>query len=243
MIMNILSFLLGFRIRKSNKKNNPCIKSGIKLDTEFSSITVKAIIRWEQLRKKSFSQIDYSDKEDIASLLYTMYLDASGKLYEYDVFKQVLDDKEVLKAMSSTLKKIMSIMIQFKKNEKLKEGGIQEKKPETIGSIVAMLVMSGLDANYALNDMELCDLPMYIDAYERKKREEMESCRLWTYLSMLPHIDSKCMNNGVRDLITFPWEKVSDEEKEIKNEEIEQFEEFMKKGEEYGRKIKLQYRN
>ena len=34
-------------------------------------LTIKAIIRWEQLRGKSFSLMDYSDRDDIEALLYT----------------------------------------------------------------------------------------------------------------------------------------------------------------------------
>lgn len=28
-------------------------------------LTIKSIVRWEQLRKKSFSLMDYSDREDV----------------------------------------------------------------------------------------------------------------------------------------------------------------------------------
>ena len=65
-----------------------------------------------------------------------------------------------------------------------------------IGSIVSTLVMSGLDAYYAFNEMELCDLPLYIEAYEKKRKEDMESARIWTYLTILPHIDARKMKMG-----------------------------------------------
>ncbi|WP_255309812.1 hypothetical protein [Bacteroides thetaiotaomicron] len=35
----------------------------------------------------------------------------------------------------------------------------------------------------------------------------MESARIWTYLTILPHIDARKMKNGARDLIIFPWEE------------------------------------
>ena len=101
-----------------------------------------------------------------------------------------------------------------------------------IGNIVSTLIMSGLDATYALEEMELCDLPMYIEAYERKRKEEMEASRLWTFFTMLPHIDSKKMKNGAMDLITFPWEEVeaTREAERAINEDIDRFEQFMKEG-------------
>ena len=79
--------------------------------------------------------------------------------------------------------------------------------------------------------MELCDLPLYIKAYEKKRKEEMESGRMWTYLTILPHIDARKMKNGVKDLILFPWEEAEREaEKEINEIEVEYFEELLKRG-------------
>ena len=92
--------------------------------------------------------------------------------------------------------------------------------------------MAGLDAHYALNEMELCDLPLFLEAYERKKKEQMEESRMWTYLTILPHIDAKKMENGAKDLITFPWEEKK-EATEISDIEAQRFEEFMKNGNDF----------
>lgn len=218
---------------KSKKRNEaspkPHSRYKTRMEVNFNRVTVKSIIRWEQMRDKSFSLMDYSNKEDIETLFYTMYLNSSNVAYEYDVFKLVLFDEKVINAMSASLRRTMAVISQFNRKNISKGDSGDGDKSETIGNIVATLVMSGLDANYALNDMELCDLPLYIDAYEKKRREEMESDRLWTYLSMLPHIDARAMKNGAKDLITFPWEEIVSEE-DITNEEVEKFEEFMKKG-------------
>ena len=90
--------------------------------------------------------------------------------------------------------------------------------------------MAGLDAHYALNEMELCDLPLYLEAYERKRKEEMESSRMWTYFTMLPHIDARKMKNGARDLIIFPWEEeeARKEAERAIREDAARFEELMK---------------
>ena len=53
---------------------------------------------------------------------------------------------------------------------------------------------------------------------ENKKKEELELDRMWTYLNMSPHIDTKKCK-GPDKLFPFPWEK---EEKKIKvNQELE----------------------
>lgn len=197
---------------------------------KFHCLTIKAIIRWEQMRGKSFSLLDYADKEDIESLLYVMYITSDKPRYTFEVFRQVLTDERFMNAMSSDLGKIMEVVTQFQRKTATPDLGNTEGSPEYIGSIVSTLIMAGLDAGYALNEMELCDLPLYLEAYERKRKEEMESSRMWTYFTMLPHIDTRKMKNGTRDLIVFPWEEeeMRKEAERAIREDAARFEEFMK---------------
>ena len=53
--------------------NAPASKKRFRLDMRIK-INMKSVIRWEQLRKKSFSQMDYTDKDDVDALLYTATL-------------------------------------------------------------------------------------------------------------------------------------------------------------------------
>lgn len=197
---------------------------------KYQRLTIKAIIRWEQLREKSFSLMDYTDKEDIESLLYVMYITSDKSRYTFEVFRQVLTDERFMNAMSSDLGKIMEIVTQFQRKTAAPTLGNTEGSPENIGRIVSTLIMAGLDAHYALNEMELCDLPLYLEAYEQKKKEQMEESRMWTYFTMLPHIDARKMKNGARDLIIFPWEEeeMRKEAKRAIREDAARFEEFMK---------------
>ena len=214
-------------------------KSKPMLRGKFHCLTIKAIIRWEQMRGKSFSQMDYADKEDMESLLYVMYITGDKPGYTFEVFRQVIADERFMNAMSSDLGKIMEVVAQFQRKITTSDVGNSEGSLENIGKIVSTLIMAGLDAHYALNEMELCDLPLYLEAYERKRKEEMESSRMWTYFTMLPHIDARKMKNGARDLIIFPWEEEEmrkEAERAIK-EDAGRFEEFMKtkKTDYYGR--------
>lgn len=198
----------------------------------FQRFTVKSVIRWEQMRGKSFSLVDYTDKEDVESLLYALYVTSDKYEYTFDVFRQVLADERFMNAMLSELGKVMEIVSQFQRKVATSDIGNSESSPDYVGAIVSALIMSGLDAHYALNEMELCDLPLFIEAYERKKKEQMEESRMWTYLTILPHIDAKKMENGAKDLITFPWEEKEDVT-EISDIEAQRFEEFMKKGKDF----------
>ena len=230
-IIILVGFILAeiCKEREDDRENMPIEKKAIK-KIGLTRLTVKAIIRWEQMRGKSFSLMDYSDREDMEVLLYAMSIDSFEVPYKYEVFKSVLANDKVMEGMSVSLGRIISVMAQFRHSTNAGSGGVNDDRPETIGNIVATLIMSGLDAHYALNEMELQDLPLYIEASENKRKDEMENARLWTYLTILPHIDAKAMENGAKDLITFPWEQKPKEETEINDAEVERFEEFLKKG-------------
>ena len=235
-LFGIIMLLVGYLFvgicekMKGDRENTPIEKKAVK-KTGLSRLTIKSVIRWEQMRGKSFSLMDYSDREDMEALLYAMSIDCFKVPYKYEVFKLVLANEKVMDEMSVSLGRIISAMAQFRHSSvDAGSGGNDNDSPETIGNIVATLIMSGLDAHYALNEMELQDLPLYIEAYENKRKDEMESARLWTYLTILPHIDAKVMENGAKDLITFPWEQNSGEETGINDAEVERFEEFLKKG-------------
>lgn len=195
-------------------------------------LTIKTIIRWEQLRKKSFSLMDYTSKDDVDALLYTTTIcNNDGMMYTFDIFRHTLSNEKLIKEMISKLERETAMLSQFQKKQEKADIGTTDDSPETIADIVSTLILAGLDAHYVLNEMELCDLPLYIEAYEKKRKEDMESARMWTYLTILPHIDARKMKNGAKDLIIFPWEEVEREaEKEINETEVECFEELLKQG-------------
>ncbi|MFT0500698.1 hypothetical protein ACMSD6_19985 [Bacteroides thetaiotaomicron] len=195
-------------------------------------LNLKAIIRWEQIRQKSFSLMDYSDKDDIDALLYTTTIcNNEDVIYAFDVFRGTLSNEKLVQEMILKLERETSVLSQFQREQEKQDIVNSNSLPEMISGIVSVLIISGLDAHYVLNEMEICDLPLYIEAYEKKRKEEMESARMWTYLTILPHIDARKMENGAKDLITFPWEEAEKQaEKEIKETEIERFELFMQKG-------------
>lgn len=179
--------------------------------------------------------MDYSDREDVEALLYTTTICNSDCVrHTFDVFRTTLTNKKIVRKTVLRLERETAMLRQFQKKQEGANLDNADGSPETISGIVSTLIISGLDARYALEEMELCDLPLYIEAYEKKRKEDMESARMWTYLTILPHIDAKKMKNGAKDLIAFPWEEQEKEaEKEIKETEIERFEAFMQEGKDY----------
>ena len=176
--------------------------------------------------------MDYSDKEDVNALLYTSTIVAKGEVYTFDVFKKTLSNRKLVREMVLSLENRMSVLAQFQNKRAGTDKINSDTTPGMIGNIVSTLIMSGLDATYALEEMELCDLPMYIEAYERKRKEEMEASRLWTFFTMLPHIPTSAISSAPACLIPFPWEEVeaAREAERAINEDIDRFEQFMKEG-------------
>ena len=202
----------------------------------YIGLTIKSIIRWEQLTGKAFSQIDYTNKEDVEALLYTTTIcNSPEEQYTFEVFRLTLENPKLTKHLISELERFFAVMMQFQK--KNQEKRTDDAAPEQIGKIVATLIMAGLSPDYALNEMEIWDLPLYIEAYERKRKEEMEASRIWTYLTILPHVGSGNLKSA-RDIFPFPWEmeEIQKEAERAIEEDGDKFEHFMKtKKSDYGR--------
>lgn len=191
-----MSWLIN-KIRKIfRKQSSPSIK-----------LTMKAIIRWEQLNNKSFHHLNYSNEDDIISLFYCCTL--SNQIYiSLDEFKNRLTPDSA-KIMIRDFEKHTSLIYQFQSESKQKEGSTQNSEPPYIKDIVAMLVMNGLDVYFALNKMELCDIPIFTNAYDQKVKDSLESARLWAFIQVSPHLPKKI--KSPKDLYPFPWENTKDE--------------------------------
>jgi hypothetical protein len=76
-----------------------------RLDTKVK-LNVQSIIRWEQLRKKSFSLMDYSDKDDVELLLYTTTIcNKEDKIYTFEVFRHTLSNEKIARGMIVALER------------------------------------------------------------------------------------------------------------------------------------------
>jgi hypothetical protein len=188
---------------------------------------MKAIIRWEQLNKKPFSLLNYNSEDDIISLFYSCTL--SDQIHiSLDDFKNGLTPASA-KRMIQDFEKHTSLISQFQAESKQKEGSTQNSEPTYIKDVVAMLVMNGLDVYFALNQMELCDLPIFINAYDQKVKDSLESSRLWTFIQVSPHLPKNI--KSPKDLYHFPWEITKDAAPEVDMEEAKgEFKSFFQTG-------------
>lgn len=191
-------------------------------------LTIRAVIKWEQLNQKPFSSMNYGDENEIVSLFYVCQLsdEAGMSLAE---FKESLTDDSV-RGMIADFEKQTHIDAQFQPAPKK---GIDESKdsdPVYIKDLVSMLVMNGLDVHFVLDEMGLYDIPMYLKAYDQKIRNSLESSRLWAFIQVMPHLSKNI--KSPQDLYPFSWE--IEEQKEKTKEETEKgisvFEAFMNSG-------------
>lgn len=168
-------------------------------------LTIKSIIRAEQILSKPFTDIDYTNIEELTKLLYCTVLVNNPVLFTFEEFQMIAENGKQFAAMIKEIEKVNKVLEQFTRSDKSVFGEASEE-PLYLKDIAGMLIMSGLDANYVMNEMEISDIPVFVEAYEKKRREEMEASRLWTFLSIVPHIDTKKVRNP-RDLMMFPWEE------------------------------------
>lgn len=181
-------------------------------------IKIKQIIRWEQITGKAFCDFDPNEENDVVALMYVTSSDAEVKKHSFEMYSEVV--KAQPKLIEDDIKKItqyLNYINQFShygEEEKPQEidpmalHKDEEKEPESIrtSDIVNSLVFEGgIDANYLLNDAEICDLPMLCKGLEIKMRHAKEDSRLWTYLMCAPYLSESCKN--ATDFYPFPWEE------------------------------------
>lgn len=186
-------------------------------------LTLKNIIRWEQLMKLPFSKVDFSNETHAAAFIYV----ATSQAVSFKVFQKAVFSKAYKEEMKSLADELTNIQ-QFIPTKKKGNEPLQEQK---LGDIAYDLIAKGVDATYVMNDLSIVDLPYLAEALSRKEKQEMESQRLWTYLSILPHVDSSKLKSPT-DLLPFPWDI---DQEALEKEKQEAFQMFNQFTESYGK--------
>lgn len=191
-------------------------------------LTIRRIIKWEQLNQKPFSSLNYSDEDDIVSLFYVCKLPDEADI-SLSEFKKNLTEAS-LDEMIKKFEKQMLIDSQFQPVSKKDIEESKDSDPVYIKDLVPMLVMNGLDVHFALDEMGLFDIPIYLKAYDQRMKNNLESSRLWAFIQVLPHLSKNIKTP--QDLYPFSWEIEEQKEKTMKETEkgISVFEAFMNSG-------------
>nr|WP_321523332.1 hypothetical protein [uncultured Macellibacteroides sp.] len=169
-------------------------------------LNIKSIIRFEQLTGKPFSEIDYENSEDTENLLYAAAICSNDGPIHKDGFMTIIKDEKIFADMVKSMKNQNEIIEQFthiSNNDQCDKDTSSDHL--FVYDAAASLILEGVDPDFIYN-MWLCDFSILVNAYNRKKRESLEDSRLWTYLTILPHIESKKIKTPT-DLYPFPWEQ------------------------------------
>ena len=172
-------------------------------------LTLRAVLLFEKLTARSFSSMSILDEEDAVTLLYCLQrCEEGGSVLPLDVWKQVLESESVKGELYARLERTLEAMIPLS----LPEGTspteeTDEATSPDFTSIAGMLVVDGgLSPSYVMDTMELWEIPALLDALDRKKKEHLEHQRLFTWMTMMPHLSSDSVGSP-EELLPFPWEQ------------------------------------
>lgn len=172
-------------------------------------LTLRAVLLFEKLTARSFSSLSILDEEDAVTLLYCLQrCEEGGSVLPLDVWKQVLESESVKSGLYARLERTLEAMIPLSLPEGISptEETDKDTSPD-FTSIAGMLVVEGgLSPSYVMDTMELWELPAFLDALDRKKREALEHQRLFTWMTMMPHLSSDSVGSP-EELLPFPWEQ------------------------------------
>lgn len=196
---------------------------------------IETFIRWEQLTGQSFQQINFNDPNDRLQLLYCAYIIQAPDCPSFEIFAKALQQKP--RIMAKAIKQVANynaLLAQFSEHlpKVAKEPTEKEDSaaPIKLGDVVARLIVScGLDVRYAYREMTIPDMMLFVRALDEKRHQELEAQRLFTYLTLLPHVDQKKLPTPQK-LYAFPWEveEAIAESKRAMEANKETFEKFMR---------------
>lgn len=163
-----------------------------------AKLNLQAIRVAEKLLKKPFGKFDLTDEETVVILMYAMVSENNDEVMTLKDFKAILEMKKIGSIIQKAVQKELSYIDQFKGEE----GGSDDTY---ISDLASILITFGLDAHFVLYEMKLFEISDYLKAIDDFKKEKMESERLWTFYTILPHIDRKKVKSP-QDMFPFPWE-------------------------------------
>ena len=162
-------------------------------------LNIKSIVLYEKLTQESFANFEGTISQ-LIPLLYCMLVANNdyNETYE-DTIKYLFKDENLIRDLSKKLEKQMKFQTQFKSIFKEdmdfvdnNRNNVSNEKQVFITQMIPILVVDcGLDINYVLNEMQYTDIDLYIKYKDDKERSKLEEKRLFTYMTVLPHIDSK----------------------------------------------------
>lgn len=178
-------------------------------------LNIKAICYFEKITGKSFFGFG---EEDVLYLLYACFLINNPETkISFNVFMGIMQNEQIAKWASTQFQDALGIIQQFNKSiDEQKEEKFSMDQTSTMTDFATSLIIDyGMDAKYVMYDMDIWEIEKYFEAVNTHIKRKMELERFWTYIKVLPHIDSKKCKSP-EALVPFDWEK---DAKKKRNEE------------------------
>ena len=185
------------------------------------NLNVKSICYFEKITGKSFFSFS---EEDVMYLLYACFLINNPETkISYNVFMGIMQNEQIAKWASTQFQDALSLVHQFNKSidEQKEEKFSMEQTSNMTDFATSLIIDYGMDAKYVMYEMDIWELEEYFEAVNTHIKRDMEMERFWTYIKVLPHIDSKKCKSP-EALVPFDWEKETrkkKQEQELKNNE------------------------
>ena len=171
-----------------------------------SRLTLRAMTLWELMTGRSFSEVDFSDGEDVRKVQYCSCVAYADEPFTYREFVTMLASRRVAASVAKAMARYNDFVSQFiTARDAPRTDGDAAPHPR-MGQIAARLIAHGMDARFVLDEMTVADLPIYLEAIDEIFKQQEESHRLWTFYSIMPHVDARKLRTP-QHLCRFPWEK------------------------------------
>lgn len=200
-----------------------------------TKMSIKSIILFEKMTNIPFSNLSFSaeyimNNPDIfLKLLYCILIshdENNIKCTFEEACKEIFTQDKLIKYSQDLSNEIM-ILNQFVNFDRLKnveqspikkkDDSSDENKSVYMKNLVPVLVMDcGLDPDYVLNKMSYTDIDDYFKYREDKHRNLLEEKRLFTFLTVLPHLNGKKIKTPEK-FLPFPWEKEANKKKALRD--------------------------
>ncbi len=172
-------------------------------------LTLRAVLLFEKLTARSFSTLSILDEEDAVMLLYCLQrCEEGGSVLPFEVWRKVLESGSVKGELYARLERTLEAMIPLSLHEGTSptEETDEDTSPDFTSIAGLLVVEGGLSPSYVMDTMEMWEMPALLDALDRKKRDALDHQRLFTWMTMMPHLssDSVC---SPEELLPFPWEQ------------------------------------
>lgn len=169
-------------------------------------LNIKSICYFEKISGKSFFRFG---EDDVLLLMYATFLVNNPETnITYNVFIGIMENEQISKWMVNKYQDILNITYQFNQTqEENKEDKFTMENTSTMTDFATSLIIDyGMGAEYVMYEMDIWEISEYYEAINTHIRREMELERFWTYIKILPHIDSKKCKSP-EALVPFDWEK------------------------------------